>query len=56
MTATHVAHVRYSIDIKVPVMCLYSVDVVLLDVFVSYDNPADPLACNDDIGLKLFRK
>ena len=38
MTATHIACVRYSTDIKVPVMCLYLVDVVLLDVFVSYDN------------------
>lgn len=57
-THDYYSRVRYSIDIKVPVMYLYSVDVVLLDVhvFVSYDNPADPLACNDDIGLKLFRK
>ena len=62
---------EYSSDIKVEVVCLYSVDVVFQEkfdgnalisemslkrestVFISYNNHANPLACNDAIG---FRK
>jgi len=61
---------EYSSDIKVEVVCLYSVDVVFLTfdgnalisgmsfkkdstVLLSYNNHANPLACNDAIG---FRK
>ena len=62
---------EYSSDIKVEVVCLYSVDVVFQEtfdgnalisgmsfkrdstVFISYNNHANPLACNDANG---FRK